>query len=183
MCPSCPWIRDFSHRLDVPQLSWIRDFSHRLDVPQLSLDQGLLSSSGCAPVVPGSGTSLIVWMCPSCPWIRDFSHRLDVPSCPWIRDFSHRLDVPQLSLDQGLLSSSGCAPVVPGSGTSLIIDCRPGLLPQHILMYASKRFSFSPTGYAARTLLAGLDYNHHRPAKREEDGSIHYVVIIVLLCI
>ncbi|KAK1891048.1 S-adenosylmethionine decarboxylase proenzyme [Dissostichus eleginoides] len=46
----------------------------------------------------------------------------------------------------------------------------------HILMYASKRFSFSPTVYAARTLLAGLDYNHqiHRPAKRKEDGSIQY---------
>ncbi|KAI4820799.1 hypothetical protein KUCAC02_028766 [Chaenocephalus aceratus] len=48
----------------------------------------------------------------------------------------------------------------------------------HILMYASKRFSFSPTVYAARTLLAGLDYNHHihRPAKRKRDGSIQYVV-------
>ncbi|XP_056450124.1 uncharacterized protein LOC130385575 [Gadus chalcogrammus] len=44
----------------------------------------------------------------------------------------------------------------------------------HILMYASKRHSFSPQGYKARTLLAGLDYNHHlhRPAKRRQDGSI-----------
>ncbi|XP_062379106.1 uncharacterized protein LOC134067711 isoform X2 [Sardina pilchardus] len=46
----------------------------------------------------------------------------------------------------------------------------------HILMYASKRFSFSPAVYEARTMLAGLDYNHHvhRPAKRNEDGSIQY---------
>ncbi|KAF3833297.1 hypothetical protein F7725_026962 [Dissostichus mawsoni] len=51
----------------------------------------------------------------------------------------------------------------------------------HILMYASKRFSFSPTVYAARTLLAGLDYNHHihRPAKRKEDGSIQYIREVV----
>lgn len=32
----------------------------------------------------------------------------------------------------------------------------------HLLMYASKRFSFSPLVYEARTLLAALDYNHHR---------------------
>lgn len=49
----------------------------------------------------------------------------------------------------------------------------------HILMYASKRFSFSPPVHAARISLAGLDYNHHihRPAKREDDGSIQYVVL------
>jgi hypothetical protein len=47
----------------------------------------------------------------------------------------------------------------------------------HILMYASKRFSFSPPVYKARTLLAALDYNHHvhRPVKRKADGSIEYV--------
>ncbi|KAJ8334730.1 hypothetical protein SKAU_G00403690 [Synaphobranchus kaupii] len=46
----------------------------------------------------------------------------------------------------------------------------------HILMYASKRFSFSPPVYEARTLLSGLDYNHHvhRPVKRKSDGSIEY---------
>ncbi|CAL8235878.1 unnamed protein product [Boreogadus saida] len=44
----------------------------------------------------------------------------------------------------------------------------------HILMYASKRFSFSPPVYAARVMLAGLDYNHHlhRTARRKADGSI-----------
>ncbi|XP_037623771.1 uncharacterized protein LOC119487169 [Sebastes umbrosus] len=44
----------------------------------------------------------------------------------------------------------------------------------HILMYASKRFSFTPPVYSARTLLAGLDYNHHvhRPVQRKADGSI-----------
>ncbi|XP_037634268.1 uncharacterized protein si:ch211-40k21.5 [Sebastes umbrosus] len=46
----------------------------------------------------------------------------------------------------------------------------------HILMYASKRFSFTPPVYSARTLLAGLDYNHHvhRPVQRKADGSIEY---------
>ncbi|CAL8404979.1 unnamed protein product [Boreogadus saida] len=46
----------------------------------------------------------------------------------------------------------------------------------HILMYASMRFSFSPPVYAARVMLAGLDYNHHlhRPARRKADGSIRY---------
>lgn len=52
----------------------------------------------------------------------------------------------------------------------------------HILMYASKRFSFSPPVYAARILLAGLDYNHHihRPAKRKDDGSIIIVYYVAL---
>ncbi|KAK0142690.1 hypothetical protein N1851_019380 [Merluccius polli] len=46
----------------------------------------------------------------------------------------------------------------------------------HILMYASKRFSFTPPVYSARTLLAGLDYNYnvHRPVQRKSDGSIGY---------
>ncbi|KAM4736945.1 uncharacterized protein FYW61_004575 isoform 2-T3 [Anableps anableps] len=46
----------------------------------------------------------------------------------------------------------------------------------HILMYASKCFSFSPSVYEARILLAGLDYNNHvhRPPKRRPDGSIEY---------
>ncbi|KAF4114314.1 hypothetical protein G5714_004537 [Onychostoma macrolepis] len=30
----------------------------------------------------------------------------------------------------------------------------------HILMYASKRFCFSPPVYSARTMLEGLDYNN-----------------------
>lgn len=47
----------------------------------------------------------------------------------------------------------------------------------HILMYPSKRFSLSLPVYAARALLAGLDYNHHvgRPAKRRTDGSVQYI--------
>ncbi|XP_043978933.1 uncharacterized protein LOC122834391 isoform X3 [Gambusia affinis] len=46
----------------------------------------------------------------------------------------------------------------------------------HILMYASKHFSFSRPVYEARIFLAGLDYNHHvhRPAKRKPDGSVEY---------
>lgn len=46
----------------------------------------------------------------------------------------------------------------------------------HILMYASKPFSFSPPVYEARILLAGLDYNHHvhRAPRRRPDGSIEY---------
>ncbi|XP_065109333.2 uncharacterized protein [Paramisgurnus dabryanus] len=51
----------------------------------------------------------------------------------------------------------------------------------HVLMYASKRFSFSPPVYAARTMLAGLDYNHHvhRPAMRKAvTGStpMHFIL-------
>ncbi|XP_016521480.1 uncharacterized protein LOC103130530 [Poecilia formosa] len=46
----------------------------------------------------------------------------------------------------------------------------------HILMYASKRFSFSRPVYEARIFLAGLDYNHHvhRPPRRKPDGSVQY---------
>ncbi|KAK0141127.1 hypothetical protein N1851_021867 [Merluccius polli] len=46
----------------------------------------------------------------------------------------------------------------------------------HILMYASKRHSFSPQRHKAWTLLAGLDYNHHldRPTKRRQDRSIQF---------
>ncbi|XDV25888.1 hypothetical protein PO909_029720 [Leuciscus waleckii] len=46
----------------------------------------------------------------------------------------------------------------------------------HVLMYASKRFSFSPPVYEARTLLAALDYNHHnsRPAYVDRKGNISY---------
>lgn len=44
----------------------------------------------------------------------------------------------------------------------------------HILMYASKRFCFTPPVYEARILLAALDYNHHvhRQPKRRPDGSV-----------
>ncbi|XP_066271347.1 uncharacterized protein [Branchiostoma lanceolatum] len=45
----------------------------------------------------------------------------------------------------------------------------------HILMYASKRFAFSPDVYGARCLLAAIDYNRHkdRPvAKRKRDGEV-----------
>ncbi|KAL0964150.1 hypothetical protein UPYG_G00319810 [Umbra pygmaea] len=46
----------------------------------------------------------------------------------------------------------------------------------HILMYASKRSSFSPPMYEARTLLAALDYNYHvyRTAKRNSQGAYMY---------
>ncbi|KAL0973543.1 hypothetical protein UPYG_G00205820 [Umbra pygmaea] len=45
-----------------------------------------------------------------------------------------------------------------------------------ILMYAGKRFAFSPPVYEARTILAALDYNHHRdrPAKERADGTKMY---------
>lgn len=44
----------------------------------------------------------------------------------------------------------------------------------HILMYASKRFSFTPPVYNARILLAALDYCHHinRCPKKTADGKI-----------
>ncbi|XP_045924707.1 zinc finger protein 502-like isoform X1 [Micropterus dolomieu] len=43
----------------------------------------------------------------------------------------------------------------------------------HILMYASKRFTFSPPVYEARVLLAALDYNFHRnrPTLKTADGK------------
>ncbi|XP_070407547.1 uncharacterized protein [Nothobranchius furzeri] len=46
----------------------------------------------------------------------------------------------------------------------------------HILMYASKRFSFTPPVYSARTKLAGLDYNYHlhRGELTKADGSHQY---------
>ncbi|XP_078031471.1 uncharacterized protein LOC144467044 isoform X1 [Epinephelus lanceolatus] len=46
----------------------------------------------------------------------------------------------------------------------------------HMHMYASKRFSFTPPVYAARAMLAGLDCNHHinRPPKKRPDGSLQY---------
>ncbi|CAH1248387.1 Hypp8119 [Branchiostoma lanceolatum] len=54
----------------------------------------------------------------------------------------------------------------------------------HILMYASKRFAFSPDVYGARCLLAAIDYNRHkdRPvAKRKRDGEVMYVDVFSLL--
>ncbi|ROL51087.1 hypothetical protein DPX16_14618 [Anabarilius grahami] len=46
----------------------------------------------------------------------------------------------------------------------------------HILMYASKRSSFTPPAFEARTLLAALDYNYHkdRPDMINPDGSKQY---------
>lgn len=43
----------------------------------------------------------------------------------------------------------------------------------HILMYASKRSSFSPPAFEARMLLAAMDYNYHkdRPEMCKSDGS------------
>lgn len=42
----------------------------------------------------------------------------------------------------------------------------------HILMYAGKRFSFTPAVYRTRTLLAAIDYNCHngRAPARNKDG-------------
>ena len=44
----------------------------------------------------------------------------------------------------------------------------------HVLMYAGKRFAFSPPVYEARTLLAALDYNHHnhRPVYINQEGKV-----------
>ncbi|XP_073720185.1 uncharacterized protein [Misgurnus anguillicaudatus] len=44
----------------------------------------------------------------------------------------------------------------------------------HLLMYVSKRFAFSPPVYEARTLLAALDYNHHnhRPVHINQRGEV-----------
>ncbi|XP_035671511.1 uncharacterized protein LOC118412627 [Branchiostoma floridae] len=46
----------------------------------------------------------------------------------------------------------------------------------HILMYASKRHSFTPPVYKARCQLAALDYNAHkdRPVWKTKDGHIKY---------
>ncbi|CAH1243083.1 Hypp7037 [Branchiostoma lanceolatum] len=46
----------------------------------------------------------------------------------------------------------------------------------HILMYCSKRHSFSPPVYKARCQLAALDYNHHRdrPVWKTKEGRINY---------
>lgn len=48
----------------------------------------------------------------------------------------------------------------------------------HILMYAGKRFAYSPPVYEARTLLAAIDYNHHnnRPAARDSKGNKMWVM-------
>lgn len=47
----------------------------------------------------------------------------------------------------------------------------------HILMYAAKRFAYSPPVYRARNLLAALDYNEHieRGSLLNKDGSQRYV--------
>ncbi|KAL7407523.1 hypothetical protein ABVT39_009743 [Epinephelus coioides] len=43
----------------------------------------------------------------------------------------------------------------------------------HILMYAGKRFAYSPPVYEARTLLAAIDYSYHnnRPAALNSEGN------------
>lgn len=43
----------------------------------------------------------------------------------------------------------------------------------HILMYASKRYAFSPPVYKASALLVALDYNFHlnRPNTLSKDGK------------
>lgn len=42
----------------------------------------------------------------------------------------------------------------------------------HILMYAGKRFAYSPPVYKTQTLLAAIDYNYHnhRIPARGKDG-------------
>ncbi|XP_033746147.1 uncharacterized protein LOC117336383 [Pecten maximus] len=47
---------------------------------------------------------------------------------------------------------------------------------QLILMYAAKRFAYTPPVYKARTILAALDYNFHidRETKTNADGSVRY---------
>ncbi|XP_069107077.1 uncharacterized protein [Argopecten irradians] len=47
---------------------------------------------------------------------------------------------------------------------------------QHILMYAAKRFAYSPPVYAARNQLAALDYNANvgRAVKVNKDGKTRY---------
>ncbi|XP_041834095.1 uncharacterized protein LOC121635100 [Melanotaenia boesemani] len=49
----------------------------------------------------------------------------------------------------------------------------------HVLMYASKRFAFTPPVYEARVILAALDYNFHlgRPTRQRADGSNMYTRI------
>ncbi|KAJ8017828.1 hypothetical protein HOLleu_44520 [Holothuria leucospilota] len=44
----------------------------------------------------------------------------------------------------------------------------------HILMYASKRYSFGYDGYRTRNYLAAIDFNHHRDRAnvRDADGNI-----------
>ncbi|XP_039521854.1 uncharacterized protein LOC120475213 [Pimephales promelas] len=46
----------------------------------------------------------------------------------------------------------------------------------HILMYASKRFSFTHPVYSSRVFLAALDYNHHinRAPRKKKDGTLQY---------
>lgn len=46
----------------------------------------------------------------------------------------------------------------------------------HILMYAAKRYSYTPPVYRARNLLAALDYNQHagRGCQLNRDGSKRY---------
>ncbi|XP_056014430.1 uncharacterized protein LOC130052702 [Ostrea edulis] len=46
----------------------------------------------------------------------------------------------------------------------------------HILMYATKRISYSPPVYRARNVLVALDYNHcvDLPTATKKDGSIRY---------
>ena len=45
---------------------------------------------------------------------------------------------------------------------------------QHILMYAAKRFSYTPPVYRARNLLAALDHNENvgRNVMKNKDGNI-----------
>ena len=54
----------------------------------------------------------------------------------------------------------------------------------HILMYTSKRFAYSPPVYRARNLLAALDYNEHisRGSRINRDGSQRYVPPVSYKC-
>ena len=54
----------------------------------------------------------------------------------------------------------------------------------HILMYASKRFAYSPPVYRARNLLAALDYNEHisQGSLINRDGSQRYDAPVSYKC-
>lgn len=48
----------------------------------------------------------------------------------------------------------------------------------HLLMYSSKRYAYSPPVYRARNLLAALDYNENvdRQPIRNKDGTLRYFI-------
>lgn len=51
----------------------------------------------------------------------------------------------------------------------------------HMLMYCSKRYAFTPPVYRARNILAALDYNEHvdREPVINKDGTIRYTLVYI----